>query len=170
MGLARRRPALGIPASAKYEERGGPSLHAIARLLRTQTIGSDSLVGLLDLTFLDMAVGNADAHAKNLSLLHPEPGVLRLAPGYDVMCTAFYPRADMRPAMAVNGKHALHEVCAADVVAEAASWGLARDRVAARVEGMAARLPSAIAAAARDVPSMPAELVRLVSERVSEFT
>jgi len=35
-------------------------------------------------------IGNADAHAKNISLLLPEEGS-RLAPFYGLMCTAVYP-------------------------------------------------------------------------------
>src|SRR5262249_30260731 len=36
-------------------------------------------------------VGNADAHAKNISLLHEDVGRVRLAPLYDIVCTAAYP-------------------------------------------------------------------------------
>lgn len=43
-------------------------------LLRTWARGTASLERLLDTTFLNVAVGNADAHAKNLSLLHDEAG------------------------------------------------------------------------------------------------
>ncbi len=161
--------ALGINASAKYEEHGGPSLRRIARLLRDETIGSESREGLLDVTLLNMVVGNGDAHAKNFSLLHPEPGVVRLAPAYDIMSTAFYPRADVRPGMYVNQKHAIHAVTTTDVVEEAVSWGLQRGRVSARVAQLLERLPAALEAAAGDVPSVPTELVALVTARAEAF-
>ena len=38
-----------------------------------------------------MLIGNADAHGKNLSLLLPPGGRVRLAPLYDVMSTVHYP-------------------------------------------------------------------------------
>ncbi len=122
------------------------------------------------MTLLDMVVGNADAHAKNLSLLHPEPGVVRLAPAYDILSTAYYPWADVRPAMSVNQKVSIHAVTIADVISEAESWGLSRDRVAARVGQRLACLPGAIAGAADHTPGVPAELVALVKARAEAFT
>ena len=157
--------ALGIRAGAKYEEHGGPGLRRIARLLRAETAVAESLEALLDVTLLNMVVGNGDAHAKNLSLLHPTPGVVRLAPAYDVMSTAYYPQADVRPGMYVNGKTSLHAITTADVVEEAASWGLPRAAAIARVADLLARLPGAIEAAVRDVPGVPADLVALVVAR-----
>jgi serine/threonine-protein kinase HipA len=38
----------------------------------------------------NVILGNADAHAKNFSLLYADEGI-RLAPLYDLMSTAFYP-------------------------------------------------------------------------------
>ncbi|MEB3328213.1 MAG: HipA domain-containing protein, partial [Candidatus Sericytochromatia bacterium] len=126
-----------------------------------------SLEGLLDLTLLNVGVGNGDAHAKNLSLLHEAAGTLRLAPAYDVLSTAFYPQADVRPGMYVHGQPSIHAITASDVVAEAVSWGLPPARTAARVEELLRRLPSAIAMAAREVPAAPEALVELVVCRAS---
>jgi serine/threonine-protein kinase HipA len=46
-------------------------------------------------------VGNADAHAKNIGLLYVPDGV-RLAPMYDVVCTAVYPDLSDQLALAVG--------------------------------------------------------------------
>jgi serine/threonine-protein kinase HipA len=48
-------------------------------------------------------VGNADAHGKNYALLYgsDEPD---LAPIYDVVCTAVYPRLSKRLAMKIGGR------------------------------------------------------------------
>ncbi len=46
-------------------------------------------------------VGNADAHAKNISLLHL-PGGVRLAPLYDVVCTAAYPDLSREMALSIG--------------------------------------------------------------------
>lgn len=161
--------ALSLNASAKYEEKGGPSLKRVARLLRDVARGSETLVELLDITFLNMVVGNADAHAKNLSLLHVEPGVVELAPAYDIMSTGYYPIASVVPGMYVNGKQSIEQVSAQDVIAEAISWGLSSDRVTARVEQLLARLPAAIEVAARDVPNLPRDLLAYVSERARTY-
>ena len=50
-------------------------------------------------------IGNTDAHAKNLSLLHSDSGV-KLAPFYDLLSTEVYPETiiDHEMAMLINGK------------------------------------------------------------------
>jgi serine/threonine-protein kinase HipA len=58
-----------------------PSLAAIA--VRLTSIGVP-LEGLLALTTFNVAIGNVDAHAKNISVLHLPDGRHRLAPAYDV--------------------------------------------------------------------------------------
>jgi serine/threonine-protein kinase HipA len=161
--------AFAIGSSAKYEEHGGPGLRTIARLLRDETVGSESLEALLGVTLLNMIVGNADAHAKNFSLLHPEPGIVRLAPAYDIMSTTYYPGVSVRPGMYVNRKTSILEVTTTDVIAEATAWGLHKDRVRARVANLLARLPDALEAAARDVPSAPADLLNHVRTRAEAF-
>lgn len=157
--------ALGVPVGVKYEQHGGPGLIAVARLLREQGAGHEDLLRLLDITVLNVLVGNADAHAKNLSLLHFEPGVIRLAPAYDIVSTAYYPQVDTRPAMAVNGKTSINEIGVADVVAESTRWRLAPDTARMRIESLLAGVPRAIEAAAAEIPDVPRELVALVRAR-----
>ncbi len=48
-------------------------------------------------------VGNADAHAKNFSLLY-HAGIPDLAPIYDVVCTAAYLRLTKKLAMQIGGR------------------------------------------------------------------
>lgn len=48
-------------------------------------------------------VGNADAHGKNYALLY-RGNVADLAPLYDVVCTAAYPRLAKKLAMAIGGR------------------------------------------------------------------
>jgi serine/threonine-protein kinase HipA len=48
-------------------------------------------------------VGNADAHAKNYALLYQD-GTPDLAPLYDVVCTAAYPRLAKKMAMQIGGR------------------------------------------------------------------
>jgi serine/threonine-protein kinase HipA len=68
-----------------------PSYRALADLLDRHSTrpGLDRLAGAQAAVF-HFLVGNADAHAKNISLLHVRDGV-RLAPLYDVVSTAVYP-------------------------------------------------------------------------------
>ena len=86
--------ALGLTTAFKYQQPDWsmPSFAALATLLDRHSIrpGADRLAAAESAIF-SFLVGNADAHAKNISLLHVEGGV-RLAPMYDVMSTAVYPQ------------------------------------------------------------------------------
>lgn len=93
--------ALGVLPGLKYEAEGGPGLGAIAGLLRSaSTRGGADVLTLLRATILNYVLGNGDAHAKNLALLHGD--ALRLAPLYDLVCTAVYPEVDNSLAMAIG--------------------------------------------------------------------
>ncbi len=85
--------ALGLTPDFKYQKEGWqlPSYRALADLLdeRGPSPGLDRLAGAQAAVF-HYLVGNADAHAKNISLVHTRDGV-RLAPLYDVVSTAAYP-------------------------------------------------------------------------------
>lgn len=96
--------ALSVPPELKYEEEGGPgterSLDLITRAAARPAAGRLEFIRKLVFNYL---VGNADAHGKNFALLYrgkrPE-----LAPLYDVVCTAAYPRLAKKLAMAIGGR------------------------------------------------------------------
>lgn len=125
--------ATGSPAGWKYEHEGGPSLQAFAKVLRD--FGPvDDLPELLRRVTFNVVIGNADAHAKNFSVLHP-PGSdeIRLAPIYDLVATvALAPvdrrgrriEPDQRLGQRVGGTSLVDEVSRDHLVAEGMSWGL----------------------------------------------
>ena len=97
--------ALGILPSAKYEAEGGPSLADVVRLLRNHSganVARD-LNDFLALTVLNVVLGNADAHGKNVALLHPVDGSPHLAPAYDLVATNVYAGLNRELAMPVGG-------------------------------------------------------------------
>jgi serine/threonine-protein kinase HipA len=49
-------------------------------------------------------IGNADAHAKNISILYQANGTPRLAPAYDLLATGYWPELATRMAMAIGGE------------------------------------------------------------------
>ena len=118
-----------LSGGSQYQAMGGPSLLRFAQLLRRHAPAED-LRRLLALMTLNVAVGNADAHAKNLSLLRDKDGSVRLAPAYDITPTTYYrniptpegPR-DMSDdlAMRIDGTRSIHHVAVADLLAEASS-------------------------------------------------
>lgn len=96
--------ALGLTPDFKYQREGWklPSYAALAGLLdeHSSSPGLDRLAGARATVF-HFLVGNADAHAKNISLIHVEDGV-HLAPLYDLVCTAAYPELDERLALSIG--------------------------------------------------------------------
>lgn len=108
---------------AKYEAYGGPPLADLAALLdRHAADPIPDLERLAAAVTFNTAIGNADAHAKNYSLLHPEPGTVALAPLYDTVPTLLWPKLPDRSALTVNGRAILTRVTRRDLVDEAARW------------------------------------------------
>lgn len=104
---------------------------------------------LLRYVTVNVAVGNTDAHAKNFSLLHDERGGTRLAPMYDVAPLALAYNAGDQLAMTVNGVTHQADITAADLAAEASSWGM--DDV--RAADVVAETLKQLIAATRDLPA-----------------
>lgn len=96
--------ALSVPPELKYEEEGGPgterSLDLIDRACARPAFDRLAFIRALIFHYL---VGNADAHAKNYALLY-RGKIPDLAPLYDVVCTAAYPRLAKKQAMAIGGR------------------------------------------------------------------
>lgn len=95
--------ALGISSHAKYEKDNGPGSAAYLKLvLRNSTDTLTDLPELVDRMAFNYAIGNADGHAKNFSLLYRDESS-RLAPGYDLISTYVYGHLSYNMATAING-------------------------------------------------------------------
>jgi serine/threonine-protein kinase HipA len=144
----------------KYQEFGGPRLAGIARLLETWAAQPDEeLFRLVDAITFTVLIGNADAHGKNLALLHPAPGEIRLAPLYDTVPTALWPTLRTRAAMSINDTYSLAAITLADIVAEAGSWPMNPTAVGARAKATAERVHQALGDGRVDVDTAALELV-----------
>jgi serine/threonine-protein kinase HipA len=119
----------------KYEEQGGPALRDLAGLLRNCGDPAD-VTRLLHRTTFNMAVGNADAHAKNFSIQHDTNfPAISLAPLYDVLSTIALEltdstgqpmQADTHLGQRVGGQADIRKVTAASLIDEGVSWGIRR--------------------------------------------
>lgn len=102
--------ALGVPSHRKYASEGGPTFpDCFALLRRAATRPPRDILRLLDAAIFNLIIGNADAHAKNFSLLH-EDGAVTLAPLYDLLSTVMYPELSPKLAMKIGGKSMLEEI------------------------------------------------------------
>lgn len=96
--------ALGHSSTRKYEQEGGPSFAQCASLIERYSGNPiDDIDALLRWQVFNTLLGNADGHAKNLSIVHDARHRIRPAPFYDLVCTACYPGLDRRLAMSVGG-------------------------------------------------------------------
>lgn len=162
-----RSPSAGR-GRGKYERHGGPSFRDAAELLRLwgQQGEREQLARAMVFTVL---IGNADAHGKNLSLLHPEPGHVRLAPLYDTVPTALFERLPSRCAMTINAVFEdLAKVTRDDLIAEAAGrhrWGLPPTIVEELVDSVCAETVRAAESLA-----VPDALANHIERRATELT
>lgn len=95
--------ALGLRATRKYEKEGGPYFAACFERVRSASVEplTDGLQLVRWMAFNVLAM-NADAHAKNLSILYGDEGP-RLAPFYDLVSTRAYDRLSPDLAQTVGG-------------------------------------------------------------------
>ncbi|MBR6021347.1 MAG: type II toxin-antitoxin system HipA family toxin [Kiritimatiellae bacterium] len=105
--------ALGRPPEQKYQSDGGPLAREIVRLLRSgwSTSPARDILAFVDLVVFNAIIGNADAHGKNYSMLY-DGRTRRLAPGYDLVSTVFWPELAAVPAMKIGGSDSIHSILA----------------------------------------------------------
>lgn len=140
--------ALGVTVRSdgrgKYELEGGPTLWRIAGLLASWAVDPNAeQLRLLDHVLFTVAIGNADAHGKNVALLHPRPGEVVLAPLYDTVPTCLWPTLRTEAAMTVGGAVDMPAITLTDVLNEVRGWGLGTPAARARAVEMLERLLAA---------------------------
>jgi serine/threonine-protein kinase HipA len=82
----------------KYQATQGPTLRELAAtLVRDSANAAEDLQRALTLAVANVALGNGDAHGKNVAMLVDERGQRRLAPCYDVVSTDIYDAFDPFP-------------------------------------------------------------------------
>ncbi|HEY7372230.1 MAG TPA: type II toxin-antitoxin system HipA family toxin [Polyangia bacterium] len=144
--------AFGLPPGRKYEEEGGPSFDRCFRMIADCSTepALDTRAVIRWLAF-NAIVGNADGHAKNLSLVRAATGALRLAPFYDLLSTAIYPKISRRLAMVVGENSDPGTIRGRD-------WRLLAERIEVNpafvvdtVRDLAEAMPTRAAAVAKDL-------------------
>lgn len=158
--------ATAVPPQRKYEEDGGPSLRRIADIL-PMAVSPKALEPLLEAITINVLIGNGDAHAKNLSLLHEPTGRLRLAPLYDLICTLVYD--DDRLAMYIDNVRKTNKVTAVPLINEAQAWGYPRRRAEAVITRLLDSATGALQAAREETPGVPDDVVGVVESQLERL-
>ncbi|MEN4919103.1 type II toxin-antitoxin system HipA family toxin [Achromobacter spanius] len=134
----------GKPSDVKYESDGGPTLADCRELLAAMGVGGADVKRFLHWVLFNLLVGNNDSHAKNLSVILDGDGRYRLAPFYDLMCTAMYPGLSARFAFAIGGEDKPGAVGKEQLEAMARDLGFGARYVAAEAQSLVSALPSAL--------------------------
>lgn len=117
--------ALGVMSVRKYASDGGPGFRDCFALIRNATTDPDREVPkLLDAALFNLIIGNADAHAKNFSLLRQADGDIVLAPLYDLVATVAWPELSPRMAMKCGRARTLEGMSAGSFERLAADAGV----------------------------------------------
>lgn len=133
--------ALGVPPEHRYQNEGGPDLAQCFALLRRATRPSaPHVLALLDGVVFNTLIGNHGAHGRNFSLLYGARGA-GLAPLYDLLSTAVYPRLAGQMAMKLGGKYRFSEVMSHHWGQFASEAGLSPAQLRKRALDIARRLP-----------------------------
>lgn len=144
-----------------------PSLSAIAEILRAGGAEPDELLRLV--TF-NVAIGNTDMHAKNISVLRLPDGSARLAPAYDTSMHLHHPTSQRRFGFDIDGESDLDRIDTRALVAEGRSWRLperrATELVTSTLEGLGRALSEVDRAAH---PGVSDGAVETVAARVSSL-
>jgi serine/threonine-protein kinase HipA len=131
--------ALGLPDSLKYEmmNHGKISLKMLSKLIRSN-ISKASQLNLLRTTVVNTAIGNLDAHAGNLGLLHYPDGSAKFAPAYDMVVNSHYlvGGGEQPLALLVGGEYKHKYLSRKALIDEGTSWGVKRNQVEIVVDEM----------------------------------
>ncbi|MBV1692045.1 type II toxin-antitoxin system HipA family toxin [Novosphingobium sp. G106] len=170
--------ALGVPSNRKYAAEGGPAFRdAFALLRQAATRPAREVLKLADAALFNLLIGNADAHAKNFSLLRGTSGMgagdIVLSPFYDLVATRAWPDLAPRLAMRFGGAASLEDVEADSFVRFAADAGLTAPFVRRRAAALARAVEDAIAAGVEVAgladPAMVATLAAQTTERAGRL-
>ena len=142
--------AMGVPAEEKYEEDGGPSAVRCFSFLRKGGFGFAEMQKFVDALVFNFLIGNADAHAKNYSLLY-RGGLPSMAPLYDILSTAVYLDLAGSMAMSIGGAMVFDDVTIASFDAFALKCDINPKFIRGRIERIVQAMPSAMKAIADEL-------------------
>lgn len=157
---------LEMPSDVKYELDGGPGFAACYN--KVQSLSAKPVVdceNLLKWLFFNLYVGNNDSHAKNISMLQTSEGD-RLAPFYDLMCTAVYPGFSRNFAFTVGGTFKPEEMGRAELKHLADSINVSERYMTKLAKSMSESITSAMQAATSDFRSSFGHSEKTMAERL----
>ena len=155
--------ALGDDSGRKYGVKAKQVLAVLHRADSTDELAYEWVRRLA----LNTSVSNADAHAKNYSIVLSRDGIA-IAPMYDVLTTTYWPDVDRRLPMKIGGARGAHQLSSPHWRRLAEDNGLDPDRVEETARNMAWLVLEHADEAYRDLPVSMADRLRRQLESANE--
>ena len=130
---------LSVDPEVKYESDGGPGFVRLIETMRNLHAPLTETLALLDQFCFNYLIGNADAHAKNYSVVYCNRKP-QLSPLYDAVSTIVYPDLSRDLAMSIGGEMSVERITRGHFAALSESCGLASKLFLARLDALAARI------------------------------
>ena len=160
--------ALSVPSNRKYAAEGGPTFRDSFALLRNAaTRPAREVLKLADAAIFNLIIGNADAHAKNYSLLRRENGEVVRAPLYDLVATHMWKELSPKLAMRFGRAATLEEFDRESVARFADEAGLGAPYIRRRVSDLAEAVTEEIEKGIEVPGNPPEDAVAPIAEALS---
>ena len=156
--------ALGLAPDLKYERRGGGlfSAAAVGVLADQAAVPGLFRQAFLELTLVNLLLGNTDGHAKNHALLH-DLGGPRLAPAYDIVPTLIDEHVTHQLPFNIGRAKMTDEITGPDLERFARDIGFPRITPALR-----RRIASIVAAAAKRIDGLQGPVYKRIGDAMAE--
>lgn len=130
---------LSVDPETKYESDGGPSIRQCMEVSRKMRLPPTSQLALVDSVIFNYIIGNADAHAKNHSVVY-RGSRADFAPLYDLVSTAVYPELSKEMAMRIGGDAAFDSISRDSFSRMAEECSVSPKLVLGRLDDMSKRI------------------------------
>lgn len=161
--------AMGYPPERKYQVEGGPVVRDVIKLLRSgwSSAPAQDILRFVDLLIFNVIIGNADAHGKNYSMLY-RAGARRLAPGYDLVSTVYWPKLAKSPAMKIGGADSIDSICSGHWKKLASELNLGVAPLQRRLKGLCEGVIN-VKAEELDLPEQCLPILKLIRNRAEKL-
>ena len=165
---------MSVDPEVKYESDGGPRFADLIATLRRLHVALGETLALIDMFVFNLLIGNADAHAKNYSVVYHGRRPL-LAPLYDAVSTAVYPDLSRDFAMSIGGEMRMDRIGRSSFARLSEDCGMSPQLILGRLDDLSGRmLPAARDLAAelnREWPSeVYAKIVSVIEQQVKTLS
>lgn len=152
----------------KYEPTDGHYANHCAHLINEESqnpLGDRRM--LFSRLLLDWAVGNADNHLKNHSMLWSEDWSSKeLSPLYDITCTTIYPEIDKEMGVSFGGSRRIDRVTRNDIMATAQACGVGKKFASDELDELLETFLPALKKATMDIAEQNYPQAADVGERI----